>query len=86
MGYVLVVASKTLQAYKDLLKVNMKLCGMAPEDLEALTLNRSEWLTRCKNAVLQFEANRVSTLKTKRTLRTAGTSQITIDFTCDVCG
>jgi hypothetical protein len=71
---------------------------MPPKNLEALgpQLHRSEWRTRCENAVLHFEANRVSTLKTERTLRKAGTMQsdyrfIITDIACeiitgDVCG
>jgi hypothetical protein len=71
--------------YKDLLKANIKLCGIAPDDLEAMAMNRSKWRSRCKKGVLQFEKDRVSTLEEKRTLRKAGTSHTT-GFMCDICG
>ena len=72
--------------YKDSLKDNMKRCSMAPKDLESSASNRTEWRSCCRDSISQFETNRISSLKTKRTLRKAGTSLSTSDFPCDICG
>jgi len=45
---------------------------MAPNDLESLAMNRTEWRSGCRDSIIQFEVDRVSSLKAKRTLRNAG--------------
>jgi len=72
--------------YKDMLKSNLKACGIAPNQLETLAQDRSSWRTLCKVSVQQFESERVTELRRKRSQRKAGERPTTGGFTCDTCG
>jgi len=36
---------------------------MAPNDLESLAMSSTEWRSGCRDSIIQFEADRVSSLK-----------------------
>jgi hypothetical protein len=51
--------------YKDVLKMNLKVCSIRPEELEPLAADRSVWRARCQEGVANFECDPVSALQDK---------------------
>ena len=49
----------------------------APDDVEEMVTNRSEWRSDCNNTVQYFESERVTTLEDKRAQRKTGYCQLT---------
>jgi len=50
---------------------------IAPKDLESLALNITEWHSYCRDSFTQFEADRVSTLKSGRSWRHGQANTVT---------
>jgi len=58
-----------LKRYKDMLKVNMRVCNMQPKELEHITSDRSSWRTVFKEQVSVFKCRRIQSLQDKRVQR-----------------
>ena len=75
-----------LQRYKDMLKMNMRVCDMQPKELEHITSDRSSWRTLFKEQVSVFERRRIQSLQDKRVERKTGRQlSLVRGFTCDIC-
>jgi hypothetical protein len=77
---------RPLKRYKNVLKANMKACSIEPKELEMLVADRSAWRATCRDAVQDFESDRVQALQEKRTQHKMGTRPTTGGFPCDTCG
>ena len=83
-----------LKRYKDVLKATLKSTDIGYTDFEHLAADRSSWRSLCRNAVQNFERNRVDALQQKRAkrkagpsqLNNAGPSQLNYAFRCNICG
>jgi len=75
-----------VKRYKDMLKMNMRVCDMQPKELEHITSDRSSWRTLFKEQVSVFERRRIQSLQDKHVQRKTGL-QLSPDrgFTCDIC-
>ena len=70
--------------YKDCLKSTLNRCGIAPSELEALTMDRADWRSSCKSAVEKFEIRHIQELESKRDLHKSG-PPLTSNFECQIC-
>ena len=48
-----------MKRYKDMLKMNMRVCDMQPKELEHITSDRSSWRSLFKEQVSVFEHRRI---------------------------
>jgi len=70
--------------HKDCLKSTVNCCGVAPSELEALTMDRADWHSSCKSAVEKFEIRRIQELESKWDLRKSSPPP-TSNFECQIC-
>jgi len=75
-----------LRRYKDIVKVNMKRCGLQPKSLSTAALDRAQWRTTCQSAIAAFEETRVAELDRKRAApKQQGVNMTGTAWPCDRC-